>query len=609
MRQEKLYLPDLDIIGVFNHILIKHFKEFNVSLVEQPDFSSWNLYENTFLENNVIVDIGGEEFAHICRYNHVKFNIKKIVADLGISNSIVLGAGACCSESIEGHKGELMVNMNLTNNQNKSISARVENKADIKCNYYYSDYYGGLGNLHISHGNRKAKLIKINLKARKSDESSLLQILRNGLNEFYKEPIGLVGIFKVKNGKIKAHVQTDLSNKLHFYETKANNLVFTSVAWTRDPTGGSLHLRKNGEHTHFFSIDGSNIGGHYHGDVSPEEIEYECYFTFADSIVRVRDSVVENLVDNEPNVSIGIVGAGAMGCLFGGLLAENGLNVTLIDTWKEHVEKINNNGLKLMGIGGERVVKVNALTDAKELKNKFDIIIIQCKSLNTREATESIKHLVKETTAVISFQNGLGNEDIISEVLENKCYIFGGQTLQGANIEEPGVVKIHTNLSSYIGNWNTNMSCNRCCFVSHIFTKANVPTFEDINIKKRLWMKVIYNCVVSPLSSILDLSHKDIYCHKSSIEIANYIIKEVLMIAQLENVNISEEEANECLNKVIESKQDNKSSMCYDILNKKKSEIDYINGYILKLAEKHKKDLPLNKTLYFFINLMENKYL
>ena len=72
--------------------------------------------------------------------------------------------------------------------------------------------------------------------------------------------------------------------------------------------GGSLHLRKNGEHTHFFPADGSNIGGHYHGDVTPEEIEYQCYFTFADSIVRVRDSVIENMVDNEPKVSIGIVG-------------------------------------------------------------------------------------------------------------------------------------------------------------------------------------------------------------------------------------------------------------------------------------------------------------
>ena len=63
MRQEKLYVPDLDIIGVFNHILIRHFKEFNVSLVEQPNFSSWNLYQNTFLENNIIFSNGGEEFA------------------------------------------------------------------------------------------------------------------------------------------------------------------------------------------------------------------------------------------------------------------------------------------------------------------------------------------------------------------------------------------------------------------------------------------------------------------------------------------------------------------------------------------------------------------
>jgi len=301
-----------------------------------------------------------------------------------------------------------------------------------------------------------------------------------------------------------------------------------------------------------------------------------------------------------------VLGAGAMGCLFGGLLAEGGLDVTLIDKWQEHVDNINKDGLKLVGVGGDRSLKVKATTDLKGL-GTFDVVIVQCKATDTRSAVEDAKHLFRPDSVAISFQNGLGNEDVIAEVLGGADRVFGGQTLQGANIEGPGVSRIHTNLASYIGEWNGGTS-QRCGRIARIFSAAGLPTLEDADMKRKIWMKAIYNCVVSPLSTITNLTHKDIYCRQDSIAVANLIIKEALAVAAAEGMVITEQEGRECLDKVIASKQANKSSMCNDILAKRRSEIDFINGRILALADKHGIDAPLNRTMVFAVKAIESHY-
>ena len=188
-----------------------------------------------------------------------------------------------------------------------------------------------------------------------------------------------------------------------------------------------------------------------------------------------------------------VLGAGAMGCLLGGLLAEggknnngeSGLDVTFLDAWEEHIVAIQKNGMKLSGEGGERVLTVKAVFNDQEGKNvsslgKFDIIICQTKALHTKVAVESVKHCFDDNTVCVSFQNGLGNEDIIAEVLQDmggSSRVFGGQTLQGANVQGPGHVKIHTDLESVMGEWNCGFS-DRCGKLCEAFTKAGLPTKE-----------------------------------------------------------------------------------------------------------------------------------
>jgi 2-dehydropantoate 2-reductase len=101
------------------------------------------------------------------------------------------------------------------------------------------------------------------------------------------------------------------------------------------------------------------------------------------------------------DLKVAVLGAGAMGCLFGGLLAEKGLNVSLIDVWKEHVEAINKNGLKMDGHGGDRFIKVKATTDPSTV-GIVDAVIVMCKATVLEPALNSIKNIIGEKTVFMA---------------------------------------------------------------------------------------------------------------------------------------------------------------------------------------------------------------
>ena len=107
---------------------------------------------------------------------------------------------------------------------------------------------------------------------------------------------------------------------------------------------------------------------------------------------------------NNKDLKVAVLGAGAMGCLFGGLLSEKGLNVTLIDVWKEHVDEINKNGLKMDGHGGDRFIKVPATSDPSTI-GKVDAVIVMCKATALEPALKSIINIIGDKTVFMSFQN------------------------------------------------------------------------------------------------------------------------------------------------------------------------------------------------------------
>src|SRR5262249_24565254 len=145
------------------------------------------------------------------------------------------------------------------------------------------------------------------------------------------------------------------------------------------------------------------------------------------------------------NPVVAIVGAGAMGSLFGGLLAEGGLDVTLVDVWGEHVDAIDRRGLRLTGVGPDRTVHVRATRNARDVA-AADVVFFQCKATANQIAADSVRHLFAGGRTIgISFQNGLGSEEEIGAIIGLESMI-AGLTAQAALLVEPGVVKYFADL-------------------------------------------------------------------------------------------------------------------------------------------------------------------
>jgi len=303
---------------------------------------------------------------------------------------------------------------------------------------------------------------------------------------------------------------------------------------------------------------------------------------------------------------IGVIGAGAMGSFFGGLLAEKGLSVVLIDVWREHVDTINNKGLRIVGVGGDRQVKVRA-SSTPSSEDKVDIVFVQCKAAHTREAITGAKNMFSKDTVFISFQNGLGNEELVAELM-GEDRVLGGLTAQGANIEGPGHIRAHTNLTTWVGEMDGKDS-PRVRQLCELFSGHGLPCEASLEIKKQIWCKLLYNLAVSPMSTLTDLSLREVFETPGSRVVADLLVKEGLAVAKAEGVNIPGDEADHILEKVIASRQENKTSMCVDVLKKRQSEVDFINGRVVALALKHGIDTPVNKAMVFFVKALEAKFL
>ncbi len=310
------------------------------------------------------------------------------------------------------------------------------------------------------------------------------------------------------------------------------------------------------------------------------------------------------------NLKVAVLGAGAMGCLFGGLLAEKGLNVVLIDVWKEHVDSINSKGLKMDGHGGDRIIKIKATTEPNKL-NEVDAVIIMCKATALEKALLGAKNIIGKKTVLMSFQNGIGHEAIMSKIV-GKEKVLGGTTTQASSILGPGHIKNHASLPSWIGEYEGGMS-NRVKNVAETFTAHGLETVASDNIKKRKWMKLFALTAIGPLSAIFDLNHSDLYINnkssKASRDLGKQIILETRQVAKADGVDVSEKECLEMFNKIVDSKQTNKASMSFDVLYKRKTEIEFINGAVSKIGKKHGIATPLNDLMCKVINIKEGMYI
>jgi 2-dehydropantoate 2-reductase len=305
-----------------------------------------------------------------------------------------------------------------------------------------------------------------------------------------------------------------------------------------------------------------------------------------------------------------IVGGGAMGSLFGGLLAEGGLDVTVVDIWQEHVDAINRDGLRIVGHGGDRTVRLAATRDPQSVA-AADVVLFQCKAFANEAAARSVKHLVKGSTVVISFQNGLGNEETLGGILGDE-HILGGLTAQGATVVEAGVIRNFGDLPSYIGELEVGRS-ERAVAIAEGFTRHRLPTFASENIKKEKWQKLLGNVALGAVSAATDLTSAEIVAVPELREVVLRALDETAAVGRACGVALGETEKRAIFDKLTDTHSGgtgaSKSSMAIDIAHRRKTEIDIIHGSVARLGRARGVPTPTIDTMIAIVKGLESRYL
>ncbi|MCD6330766.1 MAG: 2-dehydropantoate 2-reductase [Thermoplasmata archaeon] len=290
-----------------------------------------------------------------------------------------------------------------------------------------------------------------------------------------------------------------------------------------------------------------------------------------------------------------VYGAGALGSLFAALLSTKH-DVLLIGR-KEHIEAIRKNGLKIEG-----VTKGVFYPEVEWDGSKYDVVLLTTKSYDTRKAVREIKEKFGKID-VLSLQNGLRNEEIIAEEMGME-YALGGITSHGATFLQAGKIYHAGKGETVIGELNGEIT-ERIRKIANAFNECGIETKISRNIKRDIWRKAIVNSAINGLSAVLRCKNGEILRNEYAEKLLEEICKEGIRVANAEGMEIGNEVI-KMAKEILHRTADNISSMLQDILKGKRTEVEEINGEIVKTAEKHGMEAKFNKFLTYVIKAMEN---
>lgn len=299
-----------------------------------------------------------------------------------------------------------------------------------------------------------------------------------------------------------------------------------------------------------------------------------------------------------------------MGGLFGGLLAEGGLDVTIVDPWREHVAAINRNGLRIVGYGGDRAIAVRATRDANSVV-AADVVLFQCKAFANQAAARSVKHLFDGTSVAITFQNGLGNEEALAGVLGEEN-VLGGLTAQAGLVIEPGVVRNFGDLPTYVGELGGGLS-DRAVKIAAAFTRHGLPTRASADIKREKWKKLLGNVALGAISAVTDLTSAQIVAIPELRASVLRALDEAAAVARACGMVLDEGEKREIFDKLTNPSGggtgSSKSSMAADIAHRRRTEIDTTHGSVARLGREHGVSTPTIDAMIAMVKGLESRYL
>lgn len=304
-----------------------------------------------------------------------------------------------------------------------------------------------------------------------------------------------------------------------------------------------------------------------------------------------------------------IMGAGALGSLYGGMLAEAGEDVVLIKRSEDHVGAINSRGLQISGVRGDRVIKAKAATDPKTV-GQVDLIFFMVKSFHTEEAAMDCLPMVGTDTTILTLQNGVDNAEKIGNVVGREKVMAGSSTHNAVFIK-PGHVHHAMEGTTIIGEMNGSIT-NRARRISQVLNNAGIKTEISSNILGVLWTKLLLAVSVMPLNAVTDLSPAEMIQIPELKDVMTKVVQEAVNVASATGIRFAVEEPISWFLKFDQFKQREytrgyKASMRQDIERGQKTEIEAFNGLLVRKGKQFGVPTPHNETLLGIIKGIERK--
>lgn len=302
----------------------------------------------------------------------------------------------------------------------------------------------------------------------------------------------------------------------------------------------------------------------------------------------------------EHELKIAVLGAGALGCAMGSCLSETGHEVWLINRRADHVQAMNKNGLTVRIDGADRQISVKAACNAQAIATQtgtMDLVLVLVKSFHTLEAISTATSIVGPDTVVLSLQNGLGHEDVLAGVVGREKLV-AGKTYAGGVMLGPGhIIRGTDGKETYIGELDGQVT-ERVKHIARAFNAAGLITHISDNIMGAMWEKLLVNVATGALSGITHLTYGDLYQVAEVKECALAAVKEAIDVAQASGIRLNVTNPEEPWIKAASGlPAEFKASMLQSLEKGSITEVDYVNGSVVRWGQKCGVPTPVNRTL------------
>lgn len=305
-------------------------------------------------------------------------------------------------------------------------------------------------------------------------------------------------------------------------------------------------------------------------------------------------------------MKMAVLGAGSLGCAMGGVLTEAGHEVWLINRHADRVAHLKRHGL-VMRVGGvDRSVAVQAATQPAEV-GPVDLVIVLVKSFHTEEAIASAQALMGPETAVLSLQNGVGHEDILARHVGRERVLVGRTYVGGSPLGPGHVIAGYHGKDTHLGELDGTLS-PRVQRIAQAFSEAGLQTQVSPDILGTIWDKLLINVATGAITAITGLTYGQLYQRPELQALGVAAVTEAMVVARAQGIALSITDPLVAWTKAGAGLgHDFKTSMLQSIEKGSVTEIDYVNGAVVRLGESLGVPTPVNRTLLALVKGLESR--